>query len=283
MNINWIPTNDYYRELVSINDLAQRTARYETLFIDPWRPMMRMLGQDGLAGARQWAWYLPEDLNQLPDILHELEAANTWTQSQAALQRAVAAFDDLPFDTVEGWIALGKPDRHQQGYSGSIDWTAPRFVCQISDPKHIRSLPGGAAHEFNHLVRLRWFPWDMQNTSVGDYIIHEGVAEAFATEICGADVLGYYVTDISENELRTAAKLIQPALERTGFDVIRGYIFGDRIAERMQFDQVGMPDFGGYAVGYHVVQAFLQRTGCSAAEATALPAQQIIQESGYWS
>jgi uncharacterized protein YjaZ len=44
---------------------------------------------------------------------------------------------------------------------------------------------------------------------------------------------------------------------------------------------VGMPNFGGYAVGYHTVQAFLKRTGATIEEATLLPAATIIEESGY--
>lgn len=43
-----------------------------------------------------------------------------------------------------------------------------------------------------------------------------------------------------------------------------------------------MPNYGGYAVGYHVVQAFLKRTGCTVEEATFIPAERIVKESGYF-
>lgn len=43
-----------------------------------------------------------------------------------------------------------------------------------------------------------------------------------------------------------------------------------------------MADYGGYAVGYHVVQAFLERTGLSVEEATFVPAMRVVQESGYF-
>ena len=44
----------------------------------------------------------------------------------------------------------------------------------------------------------------------------------------------------------------------------------------------GMPAYGGYAVGYHVVQAFLQRTGMSVEEATFVPADEIVAKSEFF-
>jgi uncharacterized protein YjaZ len=50
----------------------------------------------------------------------------------------------------------------------------------------------------------------------------------------------------------------------------------------MGFDQqLGMPTYGGYAVGFHIVQAYLNRTGRSVEEATLEPAHRIIDEAGY--
>ncbi len=65
--------------------------------------------------------------------------------------------------------------------------------------------------------------------------------------------------------------------------MIRGYIFGDALAERGGFRPVGgMPTFGGYAVGYQVVRAFLKRSGLSIEEATFLPATEIVSASGFF-
>lgn len=46
--------------------------------------------------------------------------------------------------------------------------------------------------------------------------------------------------------------------------------------------KVGVPDFAGYAIGYRVVQQYLQRTGRSAVDATFLSSQEIIAESGFF-
>jgi uncharacterized protein YjaZ len=296
MQINWIPTNQRYHAVIGATDAGVKLRLYREYFLQPWQPMMGMLGSqfglapdDELGVARAWAWPLPDELNSVPDALAKLEAAGAWSIGEQALHRAARHFAhyDLPFDTVEGWITLGVPERSNSignGYSGSVDWTAPRFLCQYSDPtdRNIRALPGAVAHEFHHLVRLRAFPWDMQQTSVADYIIHEGMAESFATALFGEQVLGYYVADIGEGDLHVAKNLIRDGLEKTGFDVIRGYIFGDTLSGSFNFQAIGMPNYGGYAVGYHVVQAFLKRTGCTIEAATFLPALQIVRESGYF-
>lgn len=297
MKYQWIPTNDYYREIVSATELATREQLYRDKLIAPWKPMMNMMGgsfgadpNDEFGVARKWAWLLPEHLTETPSQLPLLEEANAWELGEQALAKAVDRMtpfaDRIPnMDMVEGWLMLANPDVADpigRGYTGAIDFMQPRFVVQYDTPNdyNIPRLSGAVVHEFNHLVRLRMFPWDMANTSVGDYIIHEGMAESFASELFGEDVVGYYVTEIDDAGLQTAKELIGDNLETTGFNIIRGYIFGDSLAEGWGFEKIGMPDYGGYAIGYRVVQAYLKRTGKSATEATFISAQDIIAESG---
>jgi uncharacterized protein YjaZ len=77
--------------------------------------------------------------------------------------------------------------------------------------------------------------------------------------------------------------MIGEGLQRTGFDVIRAYIFGDTLADRSGFAPLGgMPTYGGYAIGYRVVQAFMQHSGLSIEEVTFLPASEIVAGSGFF-
>jgi uncharacterized protein YjaZ len=76
--------------------------------------------------------------------------------------------------------------------------------------------------------------------------------------------------------------VIGGALDVSGFNAVRGYIFGDALAEAFSYPKAGVPSYAGYAIGYRVVQAYLKRTGKTVAETTFLPAQQIIAESGYF-
>ncbi|GAB4520878.1 MAG: DUF2268 domain-containing protein [Anaerolineae bacterium] len=298
MNSIWINTHERYHEIIAAPTMEEKTALYKQNFLHPWKNMMDMLvptmggdATDELAGARMWNWLLPEDLTTTPENLRLMEQGGAWTLGEKALalaaERLTPYQDRIGFDHVEGWLVLGDPAKSEPamgGYTGGIDWTSPRLVVQYDGPtqENIHHVQGAAVHELNHLVRLRVFPWDITQTSVADYIIHEGLAESFATALFGEDVLGYYVTRFDEAALGTARTLIEDGLEKTGFNVIRGYIFGDWFAEKWGFEKMGMPNYGGYAVGYHVVQAFLKRTGISAVEATFLPAREIINESGYF-
>lgn len=298
MKATFVNTNDYYHHIIDAPDLPTRQQRYRALFLQPWKPMMDMLGPmfnadpaGDFAVARAWAWLLPEDLAEVPDALRVLEAADAWNVAADALAEGAARFapyaDRLPIDSVEGWLVLADPARADpimRGYTGAVDWTHPRLVGQYDTPNeyNLPRLPGLVVHEMHHLVRLRLFPWDMRGTSVGDYIIHEGLAESFATALFGADKVGYFVSDFDAAEVETARRLIGEGVNRTGFDVIRAYIFGDYWAERLGLPKVGMPTYGGYAIGYHVVQAYLERTGDAIEAATFLPADTIIRESGFF-
>jgi uncharacterized protein YjaZ len=298
LNTHWIPTDEYYHRILDAPDEAARRQLYLDLLVRPWQPMMSMLGSrfgadesDPLSGARAWAWLLPHQTGEMQALLAKLETAQAWQIGREALQRAAGQFeayaDHIPFDSVEGWLALADPARAntaEGGYTGGVDWTYPRFVGQFWDPneRNLPRLPALVAHEMHHLIRLRAFPWG-PGTSVGDYLVIEGTAEAFAASLFGEDRIGWFVTDFDPAGLETARRLIGPALAKTGFHTIRGYIFGDASAHEWGFEPVGgMPAYGGYAVGYHVVRAFLERTGTSIEAATFLPAAEIIQGSGYF-
>jgi len=68
----------------------------------------------------------------------------------------------------------------------------------------------------------------------------------------------------------------------SGFDKIRAYIFGDEIAKQWGAPALGLPYCAGYTIGYQVVQAYLQRTGQTATEATFVPWREIIEASGFF-
>jgi uncharacterized protein YjaZ len=297
MRTNFEPTNEYYRRILDAPDAETRRQRYLELLVNPWKPMMEMMTRfgadpaDALGGAKAWGWVLPEQTELMAALLSKLEAADAWTVGRRALEEASARFEPyqarIPFDSISGWLTLADPahsNPYERGYSGATDWTRPWFIGQFWEPDeaNLSRLPGLVAHEMHHLIRNRLFPWGPQ-ISVADYIVVEGTAESFATALYGQEKLGLFISEFDPRELETARALIGQGLQATGFDVIRGYIFGDALAERSRFRPVGgMPTFGGYAVGYHVVQAFLKRSGKTIEETTFLPAQEIVEGSGFF-
>lgn len=299
MKSNWIPTNDYYGRLLTEPDAAKREQLYLDLFVQPWQQMMNMMQRPGMepndpfTGAKTWGWLLPRQTEEIARLLQKMEAASAWEIGQEAAAKAAAQFTSfanrLPFDTFEGWLILADPaffaNDMQPGYTGATDWFAPRYIGQFWEPdqRNLPHLAGLVAHEMHHLVRFRVFPFNPQTTTVAEYIVLEGMAESFAASLFGEEVVGYYVTQFDETMMAAAKALIAAGLQKTGFNVIRSYIFGDALAGQSGFKPLGgMPAYGGYAVGYHLVQAFLQQTGLSIEEATFVPADEIVAKSQFF-
>jgi uncharacterized protein YjaZ len=190
-----------------------------------------------------------------------------------------------------------------------IDVPQVRFAIALADPTHmdprldmftgVGMIPGHllvtvwptafnvprlgaiAVHELNHNVRFRYEPWHPASTTVGKYLVDEGVAECFAAELFGEALLGRWTTGLDSAALDALRPRYREAIDVTGFDEIRGWIFGDWSAEMAGHAKHGLPDFAGYALGYRLVRAFIERTGTSAAAATYLSWRQIVEESGY--
>ncbi len=298
MNIRWVDTKQFYETIIVMPEGIERDQYYIDQFLSPWQQMMTMvagqmgeLSDDPFSGARLWHWLIPNQLTQVPESLSKLDAVNAWQLGESAMLKAVESFasyiEQIPIESIEGWLILADPktsDPIGRGYTGGVDWMQPRFVVQYSDPNddNLSRLEGCIVHEMHHLIRSKVVPWNMGSATVADYVIHEGLAESFATTLFGDHVLGHYVTDFDDSELDTARTLISENLTQTGFDTLRAFIFGDYWAEKLSLPRVGMPTYGGYAIGYHIVQAYLNKTGHSIQSATFVPASQIVEESGYF-
>jgi len=296
MQLSIIDTEAIYRRLLDTPDAARREAIYREDLLAPFGGLFRAFGGgDSLAQAKAWTLYTSEEFanNARPtivSILDRLASADAWRTTATALERGVAAFapyaDRIALGTVTcALVIAGKAranplDRGYTGFGGM-----PGYVLVVYSDPNDYTLPrigGASVHELNHNARFSAFPFNPMTVTVGEYIVAEGLAEAFAAELFGEGVVGFYVTDVAEEDLPAARRTIGDALDVTGFDAVRGYIFGDTIAARMGLPLAGAPDYAGYALGYRTVRQYLERTGKTAAEATFVPAAEIIAASGFF-
>lgn len=291
MHTHWIRTDDIYRQIIAAPDMTAK----EQVFRKGFGPLFEAMEQaapyipsqrDMLESARAWGLLLPQDLTVTPDALRNLEAAGAWQVAHAALNEGVQSFapytDRLTLNSITGWLLLTNPAKADPSSKGYTGFQFPGHIVGIFDTPNdynLPRLPGLVVHELHHIIRLGLFPWNVQQPySVADYVILEGMAESFAAQLYGEQVVGYYVTDIEDADLEQAKAIIGGVLDKR--DDVRSYIFGDHLAEKWNFPKVGMPPFGGYAVGYHIVQAYLKRTGKTVEKATFIPADEIAAESG---
>lgn len=295
MKINYINTEPIYRRLLGEPDAAKREEIFRQELIAPYEGLVNTFGGgDGLKQFAQWSLYTPEAFSKdnretIVSLLDTMSSHKAWQKTVQALEDAHRAFapyeSRIPLGTIECglFLADGKMMRRfnalDRGYTGFGG--VPGYVMVVygeANEYNLYRLKGTTVHELHHNVRFALFPFTMYVT-VGEYIIAEGLAESFAAELYGEDVVGYYVTDFNEAELATAKRVIGNALNVKGFNEVRGYIFGDVIAENMKLPKAGVPNYAGYAIGYRVVQQYLKRTGKTVPEATFVPAKEIIAES----
>jgi uncharacterized protein YjaZ len=295
MKLHILDVESIYRRLLSSASAQEREAIYRQELLAPFEGMMHIMGGgDPLEQAKMWTLYTPEDFAGEPrpiieEMVKRLADEGAWQRSAAALERGVAAFapyaDRIALDTIACALVLTQhnnllPGRGYAGFGGIPGYLM--VTLSLIDDYTLPRVGAASVHELNHNVRFKIVPFLPMHVTVADYIIAEGLAEAFAAELFGEELVGYMVTDLREEELATARRVISGALEVSGFNAVRSYIFGDTIAARWGLPKAGVPDFAGYAIGYRVVRRYLQRTGRSVVEATFLPSQEIIAESGFF-
>lgn len=160
----------------------------------------------------------------------------------------------------------------------------PGYILIMIDTneKNLPKLNACIAHEFHHNVLFHNAKWNfMTEVTVGRYLAVEGLAESFAASMFGEEYIGPWVTGVQGADLETARRIISKSLDVKGFMEVRKYIYGKHpmMAETQDFD---MPFCGGYAVGYHAVQAYLRKTGNPIEKATIIDGNEIMKVSGYF-
>lgn len=245
----------------------QRDAAYAAHVFEPLRPFWE-----------GWTRFMPG--GKSADAVKPLDLARAFNFYHPALD---PAGHGVPLPEVRFTFVLADPDRMDPRtglYTGVGN--VPGCVLLMAWPTtyNVPRLPAIVTHELNHNVRFRVEPWSPA-TTVGKYLVDEGVAECFAAELHGEAMLGPWTLGLHGPALDALRPRYREALEVTGFDEIRGFIFGDWAAEQTGYRRQGLPDFAGYAFGYRMVRAFLDRTGMSAAEATYRPWREIVEGSGW--
>jgi uncharacterized protein YjaZ len=244
-----------------------------------------------LNAARKFAYYSPEhDVAAGLAALDRLEAAGTWPACVAALERGWAALDPaghgVALEQLYFTFVLGDPKVMQPAAGnftgfGAVPGTV--IVMAWPTPENLSLLPGAVAHELNHNLRFSFepFPRDM-NVALGQYLVAEGLAESFAAELFGPDRVGPVSNALTPEQFAALKPRFAAAVNTRGFDVVRGYIFGDWAAEQFGYARQGLPNFAGYTIGFRLVQTYLERAGRSAAAATYTPWEEIVEESRFF-
>ncbi|MGW5704229.1 DUF2268 domain-containing protein [Amycolatopsis japonica] len=220
---------------------------------------------------------LDRDEDRCLEALEALHEADAWNRVQRALDDAVtaqlAATPGLAIPDITVLTVLGDPgDRHLMGpnlgmsANGSV--SGHIYLNFWPYPENLARLEATAVHELNH--NLRYSPggviWDPATVTVGEQIVSEGLADAFARQLYG-DELGYARVGVPHLRDDAVFEKVVSGLEITGMQNFAAWVHGDETAARYGGTPVGLPTGAGYAVGNRLVDAYLAATGRTAAEA----------------
>ena len=215
------------------------------------------------------------------DVLGQVEHAlrEAWNY-QAGVTPTIGHADTLHVVTV-----LGDPDdEHLVDRSGGYFGTGgiPGYIHLVVWPTEqtVDRLAYCAVHELNHNLRYANIQWDPNTVTVGEWVVAEGLAEAYVREIHGEHAMHPWPTALSGAELDAAYAKITSDIDLAGMQHLMPYVHGDATARRLGAEPVGLPDHAGYDVGRRIVDTHLNATGFSAAASTTLPVSEILANAG---
>ncbi len=226
------------------------------------------------------------DEEQILDALETLASAGAWDRMRKALDGALAvqlaATPELAAPDITVLFVLGDPGdahfmRSSLGLTGNGGLSGYIMITLWPFPENVARLEATAVHELNH--NLRYSPggvvWDPMTVTVGEHVVSEGLADAFARQLYG-DELGYARIGVPSLHDDAAYAKVLTGLDVTGMQNFTAWVHGDTHAERFGATPVGLPTGAGYAAGNRLVDAYLAATGQTAAQALLTPSSEII-------
>jgi uncharacterized protein YjaZ len=214
-----------------------------------------------------------------------LREADAWTRieraltSAMALQASATPHIHLPDITVLLMVGDAGDDYFMgplRGFSGNGSATGFISLTVWPTDENLARLEGAAVHELNH--NLRYAPggvvWNPLTVTVGEQIISEGLADAFARQIYGD--AGYTPIGVPHLGDDAVFRKVVSGLGVQGMQNFTAWVHGDASAERFGAEPVGLPTGAGYAAGNRLVDAYLAASGSSAAEALHTPSAEIV-------
>lgn len=292
MNIHILDLESTTQSLFDAPDDGRHAEIFQREILQPFGVLNGMFG--GASGFKQWGLW-PELFNKAenPTLYARFELMrhqNAWGQAAIGVEDARTCFEKYTDMGKVGNISVGLFLTHDHGLEAAGGYSGfgaipGAVMVTYNHPTHenLACVKAVTAHEMHHQF-IGWiFGQGYIISSLANYMVNEGLAESFAAELYGEDKIGPWVRDFNLTRLDETKARFKGQFDLSDFNVIRQYIFGDNIMNRFGgTSSLGIPDYAGYALGYHTVQAYLQKTGKNVVEASLVPPRELIAESGYF-
>ncbi|MFI7709115.1 DUF2268 domain-containing protein [Nonomuraea sp. NPDC049480] len=226
-----------------------------------------------------------DDPRYLPAVRRMIEA-DVLGQVRRELERASERLGEAKqAGSLQVMFVMGNPDHEHlmkisggyYGMGGSPGWL---YLLAWPSDEVIGRIAHCAVHEFHHNVRFTNVEWNPVTVTVGEHVVAEGLAEAFVRELSGPAAMGPWSSMVTGEEFDRAYELIMADFDLAGMQHTSAYVLGDSAMRSFGQEPRGIPDMAGYAVGLRLVDQALAATGLTAAEATLIPAAELMRRGG---
>ncbi|THJ68553.1 peptidase [Arthrobacter echini] len=235
--------------------------------------------------AMSFGFPVDDRIDEVLDGLECLRSADVWTRIDTAMKDALglqlAATPGITVPDVTVLLVLGDPRDEYfmgpvHGFSGNGSTTGFISLTLWPTEENLDRVEAAAVHELNH--NLRYAPagvtWNPAHVLVGEQIVAEGLADAFARQLYGD--AGYTPIGLPQLHDDAVFDKVVTGLQVAGMQHFTAWVHGDAAVERFGGEPVGLPTGAGYAAGNRLVDAYLRTSGRTAAQALHVPSQDII-------
>lgn len=205
---------------------------------------------------------------QTNGIFKELKEADIWVRVQKIYDKYRKKWKgpDIPiyiFPIQTGGLFSGR--RHMKKSGVSFNDKMFLFLAPLEDEKELEAL---IVHEYHHICRMNKQSKKIQEYTLLDSMVMEGLAENAVAEECGPEYLAKWSTLYSERDLlRYWDRSIKKNLDCTR---------NNRIHDEILFGQKQYPSMIGYAIGYDRVLQFKKIRSLSMKDSFRLPAEEFL-------
>lgn len=266
--------------------VAERPAMLATV-LEPVAPMFRYApGGDPVAAHTAGGGFpLDRDDERLPAAVERLAEADALGRVRRALHTArdaqLAATPEVARpEVLRVVVVLVDPDdAHVMDVdlgllaAGGIPGLI--WIGLWPDDENLARIEATAVHELHHNLRYSTVPWDPRTVTVGEQVVSEGLADAFARHLHGD--LGYTRIGVPPQADLRAQRRLLANLDLAGMQHLAPWVHGDATATRFGAAPVGMPTGIGYALGNRLVDRYLGRTGRDVTEALLVNWSDVVR------
>jgi uncharacterized protein YjaZ len=205
---------------------------------------------------------------QTKETVDILKKGNAWDQVKSYYEhyRKKWSGPDIPIFIFPLDKSRGFFTRQEQGKSGvSFPDKIFLFLSKLDDPRELEAL---FIHEYHHVCRLNSIKGNMENYTLLDSIIIEGLAEYTVWRNCGKKYLANWCNMYSKDDIENFwSKYLKNNLDCKK---------NERLHDQLLYGYGRIPKLLGYAAGFELVKTYYEDKSFSTKPSFSLPSEDFI-------